>query len=72
MFSLNPVMFCRHDANSIFEIKFQRVSECKLELTRNRNLVIGGKIQTKKSKKNEMMKWIHTVQSKAYPISESV
>ena len=72
MSSLDYVMFCRHDANSMFEIKFQRVAECKLELTRYRNLGIGSKFQAKYSEKNEMMKWIHNVQSKAYPISESV
>ena len=72
MVSLNPAMFCRLEANSIFEFKFQRVSECKLELTRNRNLSIGSKFQARKSEKNEMMKWMYTVQSKAYSISESL
>ena len=54
VFSLNFAMFCRLNANSIFEIKFQRVAECKLELTRYRNLVIGSKFQARKSEVNEM------------------
>ena len=46
--------------------------ECKSELTRYGNLVIGSKFQARKSEKNEMMKWMYTVQSKAYSISESL